>query len=149
MSILLYLPAVGLLLLKRRGLLQAIVHGVVIILVQLALGSTLLVEYPWSYLKGSFDLSRVFLYKWTVNWKIVDEATFLSRSFAKALLIGHITLLVACMTVKWTRADGGLLLLLRKAILQPSRSASSSTLLPTSKGSVYELCRLILFIRYE
>jgi len=136
MSILLYLPAVGLLLLKRRGLLQAILHGGVIILIQLSLGYNLLVEYPWSYLKGSFDLSRVFLYKWTVNWKIVDEATFLNPSFANVLLIGHVTLLVAFITLKWTRTNGGLFLLLRKAILQPLRSPSSGAPLPTSKDTI-------------
>jgi len=73
-----------------------------------------LIQSPWSYLKGAFDLSRmscsryvykwltcvwyystgVFLFKWTVNWRFIPEQVFLGRSFHLLLLILHLTLLL-------------------------------------------------------
>ena len=29
-----------------------------------------LTTYPVEYLKGAFDLGRVFMFKWTVNYKV-------------------------------------------------------------------------------
>ncbi|KAF9039535.1 ALG3-domain-containing protein [Hymenopellis radicata] len=46
------------------------------------------------YLNGAFDLSRVFLYKWTVNWRMVSEETFLSAQWKWSLLVGHLSVLV-------------------------------------------------------
>lgn len=42
-------------------------------LVQIALAWPFLTTYPVEYLKGSFDLGRVFLFKWTVNWRFLPE----------------------------------------------------------------------------
>ena len=42
----------------------------------------------------AFDLGRVFMYKWSVNWKFVSEDLFLDRSFHASLLLLHLTVLI-------------------------------------------------------
>ena len=41
--------------------------------IQLVLGAPFLLHNPKAYIHRSFELSRVFLYKWTVNWRFVSE----------------------------------------------------------------------------
>lgn len=50
--------------------------------------------YAHDYLGRAFEFSRVFFYKWTVNWRFVPEETFLSPTFAQALLALHLGILV-------------------------------------------------------
>ena len=38
------------------------------------------------YFKGAFDLGRVFMFKWTVNFKFLPEDVFVSKGLALALL---------------------------------------------------------------
>lgn len=57
---------------------------------------------PWSYISRSFDLGRVFLFEWTVNWKFLPEDIFLNRIFHIGLLSAHILALVAFVPV-WMR----------------------------------------------
>lgn len=57
---------------------------------------------PRSYGSFAFNLSREFLYKWTVNWRFIDEKTFLSPQFANGLLASHATLVLAWMAFRWT-----------------------------------------------
>lgn len=58
------------------------------------------------YLTRSFELSRVFMYKWTVNWRFISEEIFLSREFAVALIILHLTLLATFIWTRWSRPSG-------------------------------------------
>jgi len=44
---------------------------------QVALAIPFLASHPFSYLKGAFDLGRVFIFKWTVNWRFLPEEVFL------------------------------------------------------------------------
>lgn len=46
------------------------------------------------FFQQAFDFGRVFLYKWTVNWKFIPENVFLSREFHLALLALHVTVLL-------------------------------------------------------
>jgi hypothetical protein len=39
----------------------------------MVLGWSFLTTYPLSYLSQSFELGRVFMYKWAVDWKFLDE----------------------------------------------------------------------------
>eukprot|EP00892_Ulva_mutabilis_P001623 jgi/Ulvmu1/11461/UM077_0004.1 len=76
--------------------------------VQVALAVPFLMHAPQSYLSRAFDFSRVFMYKWTVNWRMLPEDVFLSRGFAALLLSAHLLLLVAFFHRKWTVRAGGI-----------------------------------------
>lgn len=54
-----------------------------------------------SYLNNAFDFSRKFLYKWSVNWKMIPEDLFNNDQFHKLLLTCHIVLLVLFLFTKW------------------------------------------------
>ncbi|CAG8677484.1 5783_t:CDS:2 [Cetraspora pellucida] len=57
--------------------------------------------------RQAFEFSRVFLYKWTVNWKFFMEETFLSSGFSKVLLVAHVWVLLAFLFGSWCRSDDG------------------------------------------
>lgn len=52
---------------------------------------------------------RAFFYKWTVNWRMVPEDTFLSPQFAVVLFATHLALLATFAHFRWTAASGGVL----------------------------------------
>ena len=81
---------------------------------QLTLGMPFLLHHPMSYISKAFEFSRVFLYRWSVNWSFVPESIFLSKPFATALLGLHVTLLLLFAHCKWCRPAGGLHLLLAR-----------------------------------
>ncbi|KAF7793104.1 hypothetical protein EIP86_004212 [Pleurotus ostreatoroseus] len=128
MSVLLYLPGILVVLFKRNGLVGTIRHMLLLIGTQAALGLPFLAQYPTSYLKSSFEFTRIFLYKWTVNWRFVSEETFLSSAWARGLLFAHLTLLVAFGLFKWCRRDGGTLHVIINGLRSPSRAPASATL---------------------
>ncbi|KAI0032272.1 mannosyltransferase [Vararia minispora EC-137] len=128
MSVFLYLPGILVILVKRRGIMTTVRLVLTMVALQALLARRFLAEYPREYLQGAFDLSRVFLYKWTVNWRFIDEHTFLSPAFARALLLGHVSVLVAFGWYRWTKKDGGVHFVLRHALLKPSEPASLVTL---------------------
>ncbi|RDB24043.1 putative Dol-P-Man:Man(5)GlcNAc(2)-PP-Dol alpha-1,3-mannosyltransferase [Hypsizygus marmoreus] len=119
MSILLYLPGLLVILFKRRGLFSTCRHLMTMVAVQTLLASPFLAEDFWAYVNSAFDLSRVFLYKWTVNWRFVDEKIFLSRQWALGLLVGHVSVLVLFGLFKWCRDDGGVWRVLDRGLRQP------------------------------
>lgn len=55
------------------------------------------------YFSRAFELSRAFLYKWTVNWRFISEETFLSRPFALGLLSIHLALLLWFAATRWIK----------------------------------------------
>jgi alpha-1,3-mannosyltransferase len=128
MSILLYLPGLLVILFKRRGLATTLRLMVTISATQVLLAFAFLREDYWAYLRSSFDLSRVFLYKWTVNWRFVDEETFLSPRWAKFLLAGHISVLILFGLFTWCKADGGVWRVLSRGIQRPHLPAGLAPL---------------------
>lgn len=126
MSALLYLPGLLVILFKRHGLVVTVRHLLVLTFTQIVLARSFLAEDAWAYLQNAFDLSRVFMYKWTVNWRFLDEQTFLSRSWARGLLVGHVTVLVAFGLFRWCRSDGGVAVILRKGFRRPMLPSTSS-----------------------
>src|ERR1700722_935042 len=106
MSAILYLPGLLLILLKRRGLLYMLYSLLNVVVTQAYIARPFLEAEPWSYLRYSFDFSRAFLYKWTVNWRFVSEDIFLSRQWAVGLLIGHAAVLALFGLFRWCRKDG-------------------------------------------
>ncbi|KAH9001331.1 mannosyltransferase [Lactarius akahatsu] len=124
MSVLLYLPAFLVVLVKGRGLATTVRLCFTIISVQGLLGYPFLLKHPLPYVKGAFDFGRVFLYKWTVNWRFLSEDRFLDPKFATALLVGHASVLVAFGLFRWCRSAGGAIAVLNRAIRRPNRPGS-------------------------
>lgn len=58
-------------------------------------------EIRKNFLKKSFDFNRQFMYKWSVNWKFIDEETFLNDIFHKILLILQVLVLMMFIFKKW------------------------------------------------
>jgi len=103
MSLLLVLPAVSVVLFLGRGFRGALRVVLLMAQVQVAIGLPFLSHNPWGYLGRAFELSRQFLFRWTVNWRFVGEDVFLSRPFAAALLVLHASVLVAFITTRWLK----------------------------------------------
>ncbi|KAL2267306.1 hypothetical protein VTJ83DRAFT_4583 [Remersonia thermophila] len=103
MSLLLVLPAVGVVLLLGAGYAAGLRLAALMALVQILLAVPFLAANPWGYLGRAFELSRQFLFRWTVNWRFVGEEVFLSRRFSLALLGLHAVVLVAFLTARWLK----------------------------------------------
>lgn len=125
MNVLLFAPAVGLLLLRNAGIRQTLNCLSACAAVQLALGSPFLLTFPKSYFARAFEFSRVFMYKWTVNWKFLPEETFLSKGFATSLLCCHLGLLFLLAWFSWTSWDGGLWSVLNRIWSHANKKAGS------------------------
>ncbi|KAF2129311.1 glycosyltransferase family 58 protein [Dothidotthia symphoricarpi CBS 119687] len=102
MSLLLPLPAIGLIMIQKLGGREAMTQAMIMLQVSILYG------YPFrkqslSYFAKAFELSRVFLYKWTVNWRFVPKSTFLSKPFAIGLLLAHVGLLVWFAKSRWIK----------------------------------------------
>lgn len=117
----LYLPGIMVVTCKGRGLLATFGHVVTILALQGLLGLPFLREYPREYLAGAFDFSRVFLYKWTANWRFIPEDTFLSKLFAKELLAAHLVILVVFLLTRWFVGLRGPLATIARATRYPTR----------------------------
>lgn len=72
------------------------------------------------YLSRAFELSRQFMFKWTVNWRFVGEETFLSGEFSLALLILHLYLL-GIFSIGWVKPSGKNILRFIKDTIRGSR----------------------------
>lgn len=93
MNILLFAPALLLFYITNVGYKETIKQLSVCAVIQLILGSPFLVSYPLEYIKGSFDLGRVFEHKWTVNYRFLPQAMFEDKIFHVSLLVCHLLLL--------------------------------------------------------
>ncbi|KAI8604399.1 ALG3 protein-domain-containing protein [Dissophora ornata] len=108
MNILLFFPAFGFLTWQTQGVVGTIAQLIIMVLIQVLLSLPFTLHHPESYLRKAFEFSRVFQYKWTVNWKFLDEKTFLSEDVAKLLLTGHLVVLFAFVFFRWSRSEGGI-----------------------------------------
>ncbi|KAJ8956387.1 hypothetical protein NQ318_015125 [Aromia moschata] len=95
MNILLYAPCLLVAYLTNLSYVETFYNLSVCGLVQLILGLPFLYGNAYSYLKGSFDLGRVFLHKWTVNYRFLPEDAFVNPSFHLFLLGVHVILLLS------------------------------------------------------
>lgn len=95
MNILLFAPAILLFYIVNLGYTKTIKQLAICAGVQLLLGAPFLLTYPIEYIKGSFDLGRVFEHKWTVNYRFLPRDRFESKFFHLSLLGVHLLLLVA------------------------------------------------------
>jgi len=120
MSVLLYLPGLLVIVFLGQGLKSTLDKLMILLATQVIFAMPFLQEDAWAYLRSAFDLGRVFLYKWTVNWRLLDEGTFLSKKLAVALLIGHFSVLVAFALFKWC---GGVYQVFLRGFKRPFRPA--------------------------
>jgi len=135
MSILLYLPGLLVILFKNKGLFRTLAYGAAIITIQILLARPFIQEDPVAYAKSAFDLGRVFMYKWTVNWRFFKEQTFLSPQLAMTLLIGHVSTLVAFGLFRWCKPDGGVFGVLSRGVRRPMYPAGLVAVSPDCEFS--------------
>ena len=90
MNMFLHAPGVLAVFLLAGGWLETAVCLAICAAVQVALGWPFLTAYPVEYLTRAFDLGRVFMYQWTVNFKFLPESVFVSRPLSVALLLATV-----------------------------------------------------------
>lgn len=93
MNILLFAPGL-LLLLLEISLKHTAICLFICAATQALIGYPFLSTYPVAYLKNSFNLGRIFLFKWTVNWRFLPENIFTNQYFHLALLSLHLLILI-------------------------------------------------------
>lgn len=94
MNILLYAPALFFFYLVNLGFKGTIIQLLICAVIQLLLGSPFLISSPEAYLKGSFDLGRIFNHTWTVNYRFLNIEVFENKCFHLSLLVIHVLLLI-------------------------------------------------------
>lgn len=95
MNILLFAPAILLLYIVNLGYFGAFKQLAICGIVQVVLGAPFLLTYPVEYIKGGFDLGRIFEHKWTVNYRFLPREYFEDKYFHLGLLALHLVLLAA------------------------------------------------------
>ena len=103
MSLLLALPAFGAILYLAGGIKLGLTNAALMAQLQLLLAIPFLRENWRGYMGKAFEFSRVFMHKWTVNWRFIPESTFLSKQFCCSLLAGHATILAIFLLTRWLR----------------------------------------------
>ncbi|WWC61969.1 uncharacterized protein I303_104555 [Kwoniella dejecticola CBS 10117] len=134
MNILLFLPGLLVLLFQYRGIYGTLEGVSLIALIQILLPAPYFLSSTYlakSYFTSAFDFSRQFLYEWTVNWRMIDEKTFLSRERAVLLLAGHLGVLGLFAAFRWCPVPGGSLGVLMNGIHQWSHPAIRNGHLPS------------------
>ncbi|KAI8818937.1 asparagine-linked glycosylation 3 [Fimicolochytrium jonesii] len=121
MNILLFAPGMALLTYQALGLRKSIRNAGIVIAIQVVLALPFLTTHATSYLCRAFDFGRAFFYKWTVNWRFVDEGTFLSRRFSRTLLVAHVFLLLVFL-VKWCAPFGGVRNVVAQGLARTSKT---------------------------
>lgn len=148
MTVLLLAPAIAVVTVLSLGLIPSIRLGVFALLVQVCffsqarcemcayvadvlkqvlLAIPFLQSNPVGYVSRAFELTRQFLFKWTVNWRFVGEELFLSNGFSLGLLGLHVSLLALFLATNWLKPSGSNLLdFLLNTINGRQRTASLS-----------------------
>ncbi|XP_068659583.1 dol-P-Man:Man(5)GlcNAc(2)-PP-Dol alpha-1,3-mannosyltransferase [Aristolochia californica] len=129
MNVLLYAPSLLLLMLKGMrigGVISALLAAAS---VQIFLALPFLLSHPISYISRAFNLGRVFIHFWSVNFKFVREEIFVSKEFAIILLILHLVILTAFSHYKWCKHEGGIFRFLSSRIFSGKLASSSAQFL--------------------
>jgi alpha-1,3-mannosyltransferase len=108
MSALLYLPALLMNLNFHFGLLHTMGSLLFLLIAQLVIGYEFIAYDSQAYLGKAFEFSRVFFFKWSVNWQFLGEEVATGKDLAFKLLIAHLGLLVVFLVLKWTSLRAGL-----------------------------------------
>ncbi|KAJ5893520.1 hypothetical protein N7495_005211 [Penicillium taxi] len=105
MTLVLLAPAVAIILLLSVGLKRSVGLGTMAALIQILLAIPFLYINATGYLSRAFELSRQFMFKWTVNWRFIGEESFLSKEFSIGLLVLHVSIL-AIFAFGWVKPSG-------------------------------------------
>nr|XP_022343201.1 dol-P-Man:Man(5)GlcNAc(2)-PP-Dol alpha-1,3-mannosyltransferase-like [Crassostrea virginica] len=103
MNLLLFSPALLMVMMVRLGTLSTIGHLAICAAPQVVLAIPFLLENPVGYIVRSFNFGRQFFYVWTVNWRLIPEDIFLNKYFQTALLLAHVLTLLLFFMFKWRR----------------------------------------------
>jgi alpha-1,3-mannosyltransferase len=122
MNGLLWLPALGLLLLRNTGVARTAAALAGALALQAVLAAPFLRAHAASYVGKAFEFGRQFTYQETVNWGFLDQGTFESKAFSAALLAAHLCALFLLAHRAWFPHDGGLAAVLAR-IFRAERSA--------------------------
>ncbi|CBK24812.2 uncharacterized protein [Blastocystis hominis] len=108
MNVLLFFPAVLLLLFESVGVTRAILLLLLCAIVQIVVGAPFIVTNPMGYFSRAFEFSRTFTYKWTVNFKFLPYEIFVLPKFGALLLLLQLSLLLCFIFFRWTQPMGGI-----------------------------------------
>ncbi|KAM3356139.1 dol-P-Man:Man(5)GlcNAc(2)-PP-Dol alpha-1,3-mannosyltransferase isoform X1 [Capsicum galapagoense] len=118
MNVLLYAPPLLLLMVKAMDIIGVISALAGAALVQIVIGLPFILSHPASYISNAFNLGRVFIHFWSVNFKFVPEDIFVSKAFALSLLVAHLSLLLVFAHYRWCKHEGGLFAVVHSKVIQ-------------------------------
>jgi alpha-1,3-mannosyltransferase len=117
MSLLLALPAIGPILFLGKGVKGSLKQAWLMAQLQIVIALPFVPTNGIGYLSRAFELSRKFLFLWTVNWRFVGEEVFLSKGFSIALVVGHMSTLALFLMTRWLKpTEKSIVELLRNAL---------------------------------
>jgi len=103
MTLLLTLPAIGTVLFLGKGIKGSLKQAWLMAQLQIVIALPFVPINAMGYLSRAFELSRQFLFLWTVNWRFVGEGIFRSKAFSVFLLAGHASTLALFLASRWLR----------------------------------------------
>ncbi|CCH60560.1 hypothetical protein TBLA_0D00510 [Henningerozyma blattae CBS 6284] len=105
MNALLYFPAVmiSLYLINEGNLANTILNFLIMLIWQIIVALPFLKEYPYEYLKGSFNFGRQFMFKWSINWQFLGGKRFHDIRFHYLLLFCHIIIILVILLREYPR----------------------------------------------
>ncbi|MCJ1482144.1 dolichyl-P-Man:Man(5)GlcNAc(2)-PP-dolichol alpha-1,3-mannosyltransferase [Schaereria dolodes] len=106
MSLLLALPGVCVVLEQALPFQRLVKSIILMVQLQCILAFPFLPKNASGYLARSFQFTRQFLFKWTVNWRFIGEETFLSPNFSTLLAAANLSLLALFVITRWKRPTG-------------------------------------------
>eukprot|EP01103_Thecamoeba_quadrilineata_P014516 TRINITY_DN4345_c0_g2_i1.p1 TRINITY_DN4345_c0_g2~~TRINITY_DN4345_c0_g2_i1.p1 ORF type:complete len:422 (+),score=25.32 TRINITY_DN4345_c0_g2_i1:26-1291(+) len=109
MNVLLFAPALGLIMVKVLGWRRTIPRLFLCAMIQVCVATPFLEVNPVSYFHKSFEFGRAFMFKWSVNWQFLGEEIFLSKWFSGTLLVLHLVALFLFANWRWNIAERGLI----------------------------------------
>jgi len=102
MNIFLFAPGLFFILLRRFGVLSTCLKIGICAVVQVVLAVPFAMVNFSAYISRSFNLGRIFIHYWTVNWKFIPENIFVSKEWGLILLVATLIAWISFVSFKWT-----------------------------------------------